>query len=139
MIGTAGAENIEFIRSLGVDLAIDYSRTPFEQLAGMVDFVLDTVGGETLERSFSIVKKGGVLISIAGRPAPAKGQQLGIRVLGSSPATRQDLIDIAKLADDGRIRTYVQRVYPLHMASMAHERSESGHGRGRIVLNVADA
>ncbi|MFC5702408.1 NADP-dependent oxidoreductase [Cohnella faecalis] len=138
VIGTAGPANIDFIRSLGVDTAIDYTSVPFEQAAQDVDFVLDTVGGQTLERSWSIVKRGGTLITITGQPPMERGRELGVRVLRSSLASGQNLTEIAALIDEGHVKTYVQSVFPLDQARQAHERSESGHGRGRIVLRVAD-
>lgn len=138
VFGTAGPENLDFIRSLGVNVAIDYKATPFEQVAQDVDFVLDTIGGDTLDRSWSVIKRGGALVSIVGPPPIAQGQSLGIRVLPSSLATSEDLIEIAKLIDEGQVKTAVQHVYAISEVRQAHERSESGHGRGRIVLRIAD-
>lgn len=138
VIGTAGSSNMDFIRSLGVDTAIDYTRVPFEQTVSEVDFVLDTIGGETLERSWSVVKRGGTLITITGQPPQEKGRELGIRVFPSSLATSQDLAEIAKLIQEGHARAIIQHVYPVTEVRQAHERSESGHGRGRIVLRIAE-
>ncbi|MFC5529852.1 NADP-dependent oxidoreductase [Cohnella yongneupensis] len=138
VIGTSGPGNLDFIRSIGVDEAIDYTRTPFEQAASDVDFVLDTIGGETLERSWSVIKRGGALITIAGQPPIDKGLELGIRVYPSGLATSQDLADIAKLIGEGHVKPFVQRVFPLGEVQQAHRLSESGHGRGRIVLQVSE-
>ncbi|MFC0214790.1 NADP-dependent oxidoreductase [Paenibacillus chartarius] len=137
VIGTAGPANQDFIRSIGVDEAVDYTRDSFEEVAQAVDFVLDTIGGDTLERSWSVLKRGGVLISIVGRPPLEKGKEFGIRVLPSGLATSQDLADIASLIDQGMVRTFVQQVYPIREVRQAHERSEIGHGRGRIVLQIS--
>lgn len=136
VIGTAGPANQDFIRSIGVDEAVDYSRDSFEEVVEAVDFVLDTIGGDTLERSWSVLRRGGVLISIVGRPPLEEGKELGIRVLPSGLATSQDLTDIASLIDQGLVRTFVQQVYPIREVRQAHERSENGHGRGRIVLQI---
>lgn len=135
VIGTAGPSNIDFIRSIGVDTAIDYTAGPFEVgLEGQVDFVLDTIGGSTLERSWPLVKQGGAFLTIAGQPPIERGQKEGIRVLRSAIAAKQDLIDIAELMEKGIVHTSVQAVFPLSDARQAHIRSEEGHGRGRIVL-----
>ncbi|NBC67685.1 NADP-dependent oxidoreductase [Paenibacillus sacheonensis] len=136
VIGTAGPANIDFVRSLGVDVAVDYMAEPFEHAAQDVDFVLDTIGGETLERSWPVIKRGGTLITITGKPPVERGMEFGIRVLPSSLATREDLAAIADLMDEGRVKAVVQHAYPLSEVRQAHERSEQGHGRGRIVLRI---
>lgn len=139
VIGTAGPSNIEFIRSIGVDAAIDYTAGPFEEgLEGQVDFVLDTIGGSILERTWPLVKQGGAFLTIAGQPPIERGQKEGIRVLRSAIAAKQDLIDIAELMDSGVVRTRVQAIMSLKEAREAHIRSEAGHGRGRIVLELSN-
>ncbi|GLX66451.1 NADP-dependent oxidoreductase [Paenibacillus glycanilyticus] len=135
VVATAGPENVAFIRSLGVDTVIDYTSSPFEAgLEGQMDFVLDTVGGGTLERSWQLVRKGGTLLTITGQPPIERGEQEGVRVIRSALAERQDLFDIAELMDRGIVRTQIQAVYPLDKAQQAHSQSETGHGRGRIII-----
>lgn len=136
--GTASPSNLAFVRSLGADAAIDYTTTRFEEVVRDADFVLDTIGGDTLDRSWHVLKRGGALITIVGKPPVERGEQLGIRVLPSGLASAQDLTAIAKLIDEGRVKAFVQRVFPLYEAAQAHVLSESGHGRGRIVLRIAD-
>ncbi len=137
VIGTAGPLNMDYIRSIGVDHAIDYTAGPFEAgLEREVDFVLDTIGGATLERSWPLIKPGGALLTITGQPPIERGQQEGVRVLRSVLASNQDLADIAELIDTGVVHAQVQAVFPLGEAREAHIRSEAGHGRGRIVLET---
>ncbi|MGO4107032.1 NADP-dependent oxidoreductase [Paenibacillus sp. YAF4_2] len=139
VIGTAGPSNMAYIRSIGVDMAIDYTTEPFEkQIEEKVDFVLDTIGGQTLERSWEVVKRGGALLTIAGQPPLERGQEEGVRVLRSAIATKQDLIDIVELMDKKIVQTEVQAVFSLGEAEQAHMQSEKGHGRGRIVLHVGN-
>lgn len=139
VIGTAGTSNMEYIRSIGVDTAIDYTEGSFEQqINDKVDFVLDTIGGQTLERSWQVVKRGGTLLTIAGQPPLERGQDEGVRILRSAIATQQDLIDIAELMDKRIVQTEVQAVFSLSEAQQAHIQSEKGHGRGRIVLQVGN-
>ncbi|GMK44113.1 NADPH:quinone reductase [Paenibacillus glycanilyticus] len=139
VIGTAGPSNMDFIRSIGVDHAIDYTAGPFEAGLGQeADFVLDTIGGAVLERSWPLIKPGGALLTIAGQPPIERGQREGVRVLRSALASKQDLEDIAELIRTGVVQTQVQAVYPLGEAREAHTRSEAGHGRGRIVLAVGE-
>lgn len=138
VIGTAGPGNVDFVRSLGAETAVDYTSTPFEQVAQDVDLVLDTVGGDTLARSWAVIKRGGSLISIAGQPPMEKGQELGIKVMRSSLATSRDLADIARLIEEGIVKTTIERTFSFGDAQQAHEWSQRGHGRGRIVLRIAE-
>lgn len=135
---TCGSDNVNFVRSLGADIVIDYTSTPFEEVVQDVDLVLDTVGGGTLERSWSVVRRGGTLISIAGQPSMERAQELGIRVLRPGPSTSKELEAIAHLIDEGKIRAYIGHIFSLNKVGEAHEQSQSGHGRGRIVLHIAD-
>ncbi|MEW9701724.1 NADP-dependent oxidoreductase [Paenibacillus sp. SI8] len=138
VIGTAGPANIEFIQSLGAETAIDYTTTSFEQVVQEVDFVLDTIGGETLDRSWPVVRRGGSLVSIAGQLPMEKAHELGIRAMRSSLATSQDLADIAQLIDEGVVKTFIERTFSISEAKQAHEWSQRGHGRGRIVLRISE-
>jgi NADPH:quinone reductase-like Zn-dependent oxidoreductase len=76
VIGTASAANVNLVRSLGAETVIDYTSTLFEQVMQDVDLVLDTVGGETLERSWSVVKTGGTLVSLLEQPSLEKAKEL---------------------------------------------------------------
>jgi NADPH:quinone reductase-like Zn-dependent oxidoreductase len=139
VIATTSTPNLEFVRALGADRVIDYTVTPFETVVQKVDMVLDTVGGETLQRSLKVVKPGGTLISIVGQPYQPQAQQFGIRA--TDPAqplvvTRSMLETIAELLEAGVIKAVVGEVFPLAQAQQAHELSQSGHGRGRIVLHI---
>ncbi|GHO87377.1 NADP-dependent oxidoreductase [Dictyobacter formicarum] len=142
VIGTASAANTEFVRSLGADMVIDYTRTPFEELVQDIDVVLDTIGGEVLARSMQVVKRGGILISLLGEePSQQEANRLGIRAMQNAPTfpfpSNSLLQNIARLMAEGQIKTTVARTFPLSEASHAHALSEIGHGRGRIVLQVA--
>ncbi|WP_336771282.1 NADP-dependent oxidoreductase [Paenibacillus sp. MMO-58] len=137
VIGTASPSNMDFIRSIGVDHAIDYTAGPFEAgLEREVDFMLDTIGGVTLERSWQLIKPGGALLTLTGQPPIERGQQEGVRVLRSALASKQDLADIAELIGTGAVHAQVQAVFPLRETREAHIISEAGHGRGRIVLDM---
>jgi NADPH:quinone reductase-like Zn-dependent oxidoreductase len=138
VIGTASSKNQAFLGDLGVDKAVDYQKTPFEDAARDVDVVLDTVGGETQERSFKILKKGGILVSLVQPPSQESATKYGVRALFyGGHASSSDLAQIAKLIDDGKVKPVVETVLPLADARRAHELSESGHTRGKIVLKVA--
>ena len=139
VIGTASTGNTEFVRSLGADTAIDYTTTPFDEAAREVDFVLDTIGGDTLLRSMHVLKPGGTLISLVEDPPAALAEQLGVRAAHNAtiPATAH-LRAIAQLIDAGHVRPVVQQTFALDEAAAAHALCETGHGRGRIVLHIGD-
>ena len=138
VIGTASGKNQGFLRELGVDEAIDYEKTRFEDVVRDVDVVLDTIGSEVQERSWKVLKKGGILISIVAPPSAEQAAKYGVRapMFQSHPGSA-DLVEIAKLVDSGRVKTFVDTVLPLAEARRAQELSAHGHTRGKIVLKVA--
>jgi NADPH:quinone reductase-like Zn-dependent oxidoreductase len=142
VIATAGKRNQDFVRSLGVETVVDYAATPFEEVAREVDLVLDTVGGETLTRSFSVVRPGGLIVSLLGEPSQELARQHNIRAIAnfvSQPYPSSHLLQtIAQLASDGRLVLPLERVFELGEAAQAHQLSQTGHSRGRVVLHIAD-
>ena len=138
VIGTASVRNQEFLRELGVDEPIDYEKTSFEDVVHDVDVVLDTLGGDTQSRSWKVLKKGGILVSIVAPPSADEAARLGVRsaFFSAHPSSSQ-LSEIAKLVDAGKLKPVVETVLPLSEARQAHELNETGHARGKIVLKVA--
>jgi NADPH:quinone reductase-like Zn-dependent oxidoreductase len=139
VIGTASAQNQAFLRELGVDEAIDYENTRFEDVVHDVDVVFDTIGGDIRTRSWKVLKKGGILVSIVGPPPSAdEAAKHGVRsAFFSAQTNASQLAEIAKLVDSGKIYPIVETVLPLAEARHAHELAEKGHARGKIVLKVA--
>ena len=139
VIGTASGKNEQFLKSIGADEVIDYKNQRFEDVAGNLDVVLDTIGGDTFERSWGVLKPGGFLVStVAGIPEEAP-EKHGVRA--KTLMTRSDgreLAQIAAIIDEKRIKPVVTTVLPLSEAQKAHEMSESHHTRGKIVLRVAE-
>lgn len=139
VIGTTSTANLDFVRSLGAETVVDYTTTPVESVVHDVDLVLDTVGGQTLESSLRVLKRGGTLVPIAGQPSKEQAQELGIRVVSMSARVSSELLQtFAQLIDEGQVKVVVGATFPLRDAPKAHELSQSGHGRGRIVLHIAD-
>ncbi len=138
VIGIASPRNSDFVRQLGASNIIDYTSTRFEEAVRGVDVVFDTVGGETLERSYAVLKKGGVIVSIAGIPSQKLAETYGIRarLLIVRPDGKQ-LELIGKLINRERIRPIISQVFPLSEARQAFERGQGGHTRGKVVLQVA--
>ena len=136
VIGTASGKNEEFVRSLGVDEFVDYSQEKFEQRVHEVDVVFDTVGGDTLERSFETLRRGGSLVSIVMPPSNEKAESYGVRasMIGVQPSGKQ-LREINQLIDAGKLKTHIATVLPLNAVKKAHELSESGRTRGKIIFH----
>ncbi|GHD58139.1 NADP-dependent oxidoreductase [Jeongeupia chitinilytica] len=139
VIATASTDNLALLRLLGADVVVDYTRENFIVRAPDVDVVFDTIGGETQDRSWACLKPGGVLVSVVSEPDPETAQQH--RARGALVVVRPDgprLAELAKLIDAGAVTVVIDDVYPLEAAREAHEHSQTGHARGKIVLHVAD-
>ena len=139
VIATASTSKIDLLRELGVSEIIDYTTTRFEDVVHEIDVVFDTVGSETLERSWQVLKKGGVLVSVAQPPSPEQAQAHGVRsVWFIVEPNRGQLIQIGALIDAGKIRPIIDTILPLSQARQAYEQGAQGHTRGKIVLRVTD-
>ena len=139
VIATASTANQDLLKQLGADVAIDYTKTKFEEVAKDVDVVFDTVGRDTLARSYAVVKKGGIVTTIVARPDQAQLDKHGIR--GTSISSHPDgneLAEITKLIEAGKIKAIVSQVLPLSDAVKASRQAETHHTRGKIVLKIAD-
>ena len=139
VIATASTANQDLLRTLGVDQPIDYTTTKFEETVPDVDVVLDPIGKQTLARSYGIVKKGGIIMSLVSSVDKAELQKHEIRGTGiASHADAQDLADIAQLIDAGKIKPVVTKVLPLSDAVAAQRQAATHHTRGKVVLRIAD-
>ena len=139
VLATASTKNQESLRKLGADETIDYTSQKFEDVARNIDIVLDTVGGETQERSWLALKKGGVLISLVESPSGEKANQFEVRgMMCSVQPDGAQLNKITKLIDSAKLKPTIDRILPLSEARRAHELSQNGHVRGKIVLRVKD-
>ncbi|MEY2510176.1 MAG: hypothetical protein QOE26_939 [Verrucomicrobiota bacterium] len=139
VIATASTANQDLLKQLGADVAIDYTKTKFEEVAKDVDVVFDAVGRDTLTRTYPIVKKGGIITTIVDRPDPAQLDKYGIR--GTSIASHPDgneLGEITKLIEAGKIKPIVSEVMPLTDAVKASRQAETHHTRGKLVLKIAE-
>ncbi len=138
VIGTASTKNVEFTRSLGAENVIDYSATRFETVVHDMDVVIDTVGGDLAERSFKVIRPGGIYVTVAGRLAEDAGKAQKITALSGGRAPGENLKQISELIEAKQLKAVAGSVFPLANARQAHEMSQTGHGRGRIILHVAD-
>lgn len=139
VIATGSTANQDLLKQLGADVAIDYTKQKFEDIAHDVDLVLDPVGGETLARSYGVVKKGGIIVTIVSRCDDAELKSHGIRGASlSSHPDANELAEITKLIDSGKIKPIVSQVLSLTEAAKADAQAETHHTRGKIVLEIAD-
>src|SRR3989441_2458601 len=139
VVATASTANQGLLKELGADVAIDYTKQKFEDIAKDVDVVMDSIGKDTLARSYGVVKKGGFIVSLVARPDPAELDKHGIRGAPISvEPNSSELAEIGKLIDEKKIKVIVSQVLPLAEAAKAQEQAATGHTRGKIVLKVAE-
>jgi NADPH:quinone reductase-like Zn-dependent oxidoreductase len=139
VIATASTPNQELLKQLGTDVAIDYTKTKFEDIAKDVDVVLDSVGKDTLARSYGVVKKGGFIVSLVAEPEQAELDKHGIRGAPLSVEPNSDeLAEISKLIDQKKIKVIISQVLPLSDAAKAQAQADTHHTRGKVVLKVAE-
>ncbi|MGN6527930.1 MAG: NADP-dependent oxidoreductase [Burkholderiaceae bacterium] len=135
VVATASGPHVEFVRSRGADLVIDYRKQRFEEVAGEVDLVYDLLGGETQARSWAVLRRGGALVSTLQEPSQDEADRRGVRALRyTAQPSRADLREIAALVDAGRVRPHVSAVSPLRDARSALQAVEEGHTLGKAVL-----
>jgi NADPH:quinone reductase-like Zn-dependent oxidoreductase len=139
VMATASSANQDFLKELGADVAIDYKTQKFEEIAKDVDVVLDGVGGDTLARSYPIIKKNGFLVGIVDRVNQGQLERYGIRgAYLELESNGDELAQIGQLIDEKKIRVVISQTFPLPDAGKAQAQADTGHARGKIVLKVAD-
>jgi NADPH:quinone reductase-like Zn-dependent oxidoreductase len=138
VIGTATGADIEYLKALGVDEVIDYKRERFEDKAAGLDAVVDLVGGETLSRSYAVVKKGGVLATTVQPIDESSARRAGIRAVQViMRRNAADLSELAQLVEKGALTPRLDKTMTLSQAREAQELSETGKTQGKVILKVA--
>ncbi|MFE5624864.1 NADP-dependent oxidoreductase [Streptomyces virginiae] len=135
---TASADTVDLVRELGADRVIDYRAEKFDEVVSDIDVVLDTIGGETQERSFGVLKTGGTLVStIPIADAEAKKARWNVEARGffMHPDGEQ-LAHLAGLVEAGQLRPIVEMVFPLDETAAALQKVERGGARGKTVIAV---
>jgi len=138
VIATADCDSLDLVTGLGADQFIDYKTQRFDEMASEVDVVLDTVGGETQERSWKVLRKGGTLVSIAGESIEQPDPALGVKgIFFIVKPNRMQLIELGRLIDQEIIKPLISSVLPLDQAREAFGQV-AGHGvKGKVVLRIA--
>jgi len=142
VIGTASANNLEFLKSIGVDQVIDYRAQKFEDLVKNVDLVLNTANMETNLRSVGVVRAGGALVSIVGPPDAAACAAAKIHCARPDRNTGAPIAELLarvnELADAGKFTVIVDAVYSMADAAKAWDKSREGHARGKLIIQVSE-
>jgi alcohol dehydrogenase len=121
----------------GAGQVIDYKTQNFEDILHDYDAVFDTVGGETYRRSFKVLKKGGIIVSMLEQPNSELMNQYGIKAIFQfTQADRERLIKLAQWVDENNIRVNVEKMFSLDEAPKALDYQKDVHPRGKVVLKV---
>ncbi|MVT64863.1 zinc-binding dehydrogenase [Bradyrhizobium pachyrhizi] len=138
VLTTVSTGNVSFARELGADVVIDYKTQRFEDYASNLDMVFDLISGETRERSWSVLKKGGILVTTRDEPSQKEAAEFSVRALRYTvEADGDELAEIAELVVSGKVRPHVQKTFPFGSAADALASVEMGHSVGKVVLNIA--
>src|SRR5262249_26616470 len=135
---TASGRNQDLLRELGADLPVNYETTPFEDVVSGVDAVVESMGGQIRARSWKTLRKGGAMVAVIG-PAPSEeeaARHVVRAVIMWAQMVRADLDEIGQAMVEGKVKPVIQSVLPLSQAREAHEQSQTGHARGKIVVTV---
>jgi NADPH:quinone reductase-like Zn-dependent oxidoreductase len=138
VVTTVSTGNVQFARDLGADVVIDYKKQRFEDEASDLDMVFDLIDGETRERSWKLLKKGGILVTTLTDPSQDKAREYGVRAMRYTvEADGSELADISALVASGKVKPHVQKTFPLRAAVDALASVEEGHSVGKIVMTVS--
>ncbi len=137
VIGTGSAENLAFIKQLGADAAIDYKNERFEDKLEELDLVFDLIGGDTQKRSLNIIRQGGILITTVRPEFRQEARDKDIHLEGfTAQSYAEDLAQIARLIDEGKVSPVVSTILNLEDARKAEILNHKGNTRGKIVIKV---
>lgn len=137
---TASGSNQELLKSLGVDRPVNYEKEAFEEVLDDIDLVLNTIGGKTLEKSLSLIKNQGRLLSIAGDPSDYVDTNVYDARFFSMKPTKEALEQLHEWLVQEKLKPVISEVFPFteEAVQKAHEQSEGGHVRGKLVIKVKD-
>ena len=137
VIGTASTTNLGFVKSLGAERAVDYTKGPLDAEVKDVDVIIDTVGGETAEKSLGLLKKGGVIVTVAGMISEETAAAHGVKAVHSRRGPNEKLKMIGDMVAAKTLKPESGKIFPLADAGAAQDLSQKRHGRGRILLRVS--
>lgn len=134
---TVGSGDIEFVKGMGADVVVDYKREKFEEKLTNFDAVFDSVGGDTTDKSFNVLKKGGIIVSMVGAPNKELAERAGVTAIGQSTNSKLKHFEkLVELVTSGKIKPVVDKVFTLDQVQKAFRYQEQGHPRGKVVVKV---
>ena len=134
---TAGSSDIEFVKNLGADEVIDYQKQKFENIVHDFDAVFDPVGGETYTKSFEVLKKAGIIVSMVEQPNENLMQQFEVTAISQfTKINTERLNQLTELVEKGMIKIHVDKVFPLNEAGEALSYLQTGHPKGKVAIKV---
>ncbi len=134
---TVSTNHIDYVKNLGADEVIDYKNQAFENILKDYDAVFDAVGGEVNAKSYQVLRKGGILVSMTEKPNNELMQQYEVNAMAQQTAVNADrLIKLAELVEQGAIKVHIDKVFPLEQAGTALTYLQDGHVRGKVVVEV---
>jgi NADPH:quinone reductase-like Zn-dependent oxidoreductase len=138
VVTTVSGQHIDFVRGLGADEVIDYKTQRFEDVVKDVDLVYDLIGGETQERSWNVLRRGGAMVSTLAEPSQEKARAHGVRAMRyTCKENGGELEEIGRLIDEGKVTPKIARTFVLAEAASAQDFVEQGHTEGKVVLKIA--
>ena len=138
VITTVSAQHMDFVRGLGADEVVDYKTQRFEDVVKDVDLVYDLIGGETQERSWNVLRRGGTMVSTLAEPSQEKARAKDVRAMRyTCKENGGELEKIGRLIDEGRVKPKIARTFGLAEAASAQDFVEQGHTEGKVVLKIA--
>ena len=137
VIATALTHQLEFVEQLGADEIVNTSRQAFETAVRDVDCALDTVGGDVAAKSYGVIKRGGTLVSMTAQPDESRMRETGVKAIGQfTQPTTERLTKLAQLVDDGVVKPYVGRIFPLEQSVEAFRFREDRKNEGKVIVTV---
>jgi alcohol dehydrogenase len=134
---TASSDDKQFVQSLGADKIIDYKSQDFEDLVHDYDAVYDTVGGQTYSKSFNVLKKGGIIISMLEQPNSELIQRFGVKAIFQFTQVNKDrLTQLAQWIDQNNIKMHIDKTFSLDESAMALDYVKDVHPRGKVILKI---
>lgn len=134
---TVSTDDMGFAGKLGADMVIDYKNQAFENIIKDYDAVYDTVGGQVVDKSFTVLKRGGILVSMLGVPHQNLADKYGVIAIGQNTKTNTEHLDLLRgFVEKGKIKVHIDRVFPIENVKEAFEYQEKAHPRGKVVLKV---
>ncbi len=134
---TVSARDLQYARELGADEAIDYKNQSFEDMLHNYDAVYDMAGGETYNKSFKVLRKGGIIVSMLEQPRPELMERYGVNAIGQmTQVTSERLSKVAELAEKRVIKIHIDKTFSLEQTGEALAYQQSGHPRGKVVLKI---